>query len=64
MLCKNEQLTRTQIFLNCEVILDCYRKFQKVKDRIFNLGTVDLVERSFGLRLEDEDVKRAFLETI
>ena len=42
MLCKNEQLTRTHIFLNCEVILECYRKFQKVTDRIFNLGTVQI----------------------
>ena len=57
VLFKNEQRWRTHIFLNCEVILECYRKFQKVTGRIFNLGTIDMVERAFGLRLEGEDEK-------
>ena len=53
LLCQKEQLTRTHIFMNCEVILECYRRFQITTDGILNIGTVDLVERAFGLKIGD-----------
>ena len=61
LLCKNEQITRTHIFMNCEVILECYRRFQTTTDSILNLGTVGLIERAFGVKIGDFERKNCIL---
>ena len=60
-LCKQEQLTRTHIFLNCEVILGCYSAFLDITDSIYKFGPVNLIERAFGLQIEGEDMHRVTL---
>ena len=60
-LCKQEQLTRTHIFMNCDVILGCYSSFLHITDNIFKLGPVNLIERAFGLQVEGEDKDRVTL---
>ena len=57
-LCNQEQLNRVHIFLGCDVIMECYRKFQKITDKIFYIGSLDLIERAFGLPIENKGEKR------
>ena len=58
LLCNQEQLNRVHIFLGCDVIMECYRKFQKITDKIFYIGSLDLIERAFGLPIENKGEKR------
>ena len=64
LLCQKEQLTRTHIFMNCEVNLECYRRFQITMDGILNIGPVDLDERAFGLKLGDLAKKQMYFKKL
>ena len=52
-LCNTEELTRTHIFMSCEVVLLCYNWFLFITDKVQKVGPVDLLERAFGLRKPD-----------
>ena len=56
-LCLCTQLTRTHIFMNCETILKCYQHFLTFCDSLVSIGSVDLIERAFGLKVNDGDIK-------
>ena len=47
--------------MNCEVISECYRRFQTTTDGILNLGTVGLIERAFGVQIGDFERKNFIL---
>ena len=57
-LCKTEEESRTHIFIFCEITLKVYEYFLCYTDKILNIGPVDLIERAFGLREEEENEKR------
>ena len=57
MLCGSLQNTRTHIFIECEVILECYLHFLSYTDALVNIGAVNLLERAFGLKTETDDSK-------
>ena len=38
--------------------MECYRKFQKITDKIFYIGSLNLIERAFGLPVENKGEKQ------
>ena len=58
MLCGSPQNKRTHIFIECEVISECYSHYLSFTDLLVDIGSVNLLEKSFGLKIEKEDSKQ------
>jgi hypothetical protein len=43
--------------MSCETILKCYQHFLTFCDSLVSTGSVDLIERAFGLKVNDEDIR-------
>ena len=54
-LCGKEELTRTHIFLDCDIILNIYNHFLSYTSRLVDIHHVDLLERAFGLKIDNPD---------
>ena len=56
-LCYETQHSRTHIFTNCEAILRCHSHFLQFSSNLVNINSVNLMERAFGLKVEENDKK-------
>ena len=56
-LCNEVQHSRTHIFTNCEAILRCHSHFLQFSSKLVNIDSVNLIERAFGLKIEENDKK-------
>ena len=54
-LCGKEELTRTHIFLDCNIILNIYDHFLSFTSRLVDIHHVNLLERAFGLKIDNPD---------
>ena len=57
--CENNIIAELySFFIFCEITLKVYEHFLCYTDKILNIGPVDLIERAFGLREEEDNEKR------